>query len=103
MNEIHGALCNVSFITCIIIPTGGHGIQAHIEFCSNVIQASDTTSDKEVANLESLLAALRDSWKAIWNGAKLVSSSLQIEAKCLGTVVPLGDNDSMMRMHLIKI
>ena len=38
----------------------------------------------EVANIESLraqLVTLRDSWKAIWNEAKLVASSLQIEVK----------------------
>ena len=38
----------------------------------------------KVANIESVLAqlmALRDSWKAIWNDAKLVASSLQIELK----------------------
>ena len=38
----------------------------------------------EAANIESLLAllvALRDSWKAEWNDAKLVACSLQIEVK----------------------
>ena len=38
----------------------------------------------EVANIESFIAqlvALRGSWKAIWNEAKLVASSLQIEVK----------------------
>ena len=40
----------------------------------------------EVANIESLLAqlvALRDSLKAIWNEAKFVASSPQIEVKLL--------------------
>ena len=61
-----------------------HRILVPIDFCTKVIQASDATLDMEVANIESLLAqlvALRDSWKAIWNEAKLVASSLQIEVK----------------------
>ena len=55
-----------------------------IDFCNKVIQASHATLDMEVANIESLiekLVALRDSWKAIWNEAKLVASSLQVEVQ----------------------
>ena len=55
-----------------------------IDFYNKIIQASDATLDMEVANIESLLAklvALLDSWKAVWNEAKLVASSLQIEVK----------------------
>jgi len=60
--------------------------------------------DMEVANVESLLTqlvALRDNWKAMWNEAELVASSLQSEVNCLGSVVPLRykERDSMMRMH----
>ena len=58
-----------------------HRLLVLIHFCNKVIHASDATSDVEVSNIESLLAqlvALRDSWKAIWNDAKLVASSLQI-------------------------
>jgi len=63
--------------------------------------------DVEVVNVESLLTqlvGLRDSWKAMWNEAELVASSLQTEVNCLGSVVPLPDKerDSMMRMHLKK-
>ena len=50
----------------------------------------------EVASIESLLAqlvALRDSWKAIWNEAKLVASSLQIEVNCLETAIPLPEKE----------
>ena len=40
----------------------------------------------EVANIENLhaqLVTLRDSWKAVWNEAKLVASSLHIEVLLL--------------------
>ena len=89
-----------------------HRILVPIGFCNKVIQASDATLDMEVTNIESLLAqlvALRDSWKAIWNEAKLVASSLQIEVKNFRhrstTVLPLleKEQDSMMRIHLMKI
>ena len=46
-----------------------------IDFFNKGIQASDATLDMEVANIENLFAQLvtpRDSWKAIWNEAKLV-------------------------------
>ena len=83
-NEIKGAICYVSSFTCIIMSVVWHRILVPIDFCNKVIQASDTTLDMEVANIESLLAqlvALRDSWKAMWNEAKLVAFSLQIEVK----------------------
>ena len=59
----------------VLIPVG---------FLNKVIQASDATFDMEVANIECLLAQLvplRDSWKAVWNEAKIVASSLQIEVR----------------------
>ena len=59
-----------------------HRILLPFNFCNKVIQASNASLDMKVANTESLLTqlvALRDSWKAIWNEAKLVESSLQIE------------------------
>ena len=71
-----------------------HRTLVTIDLCNKVIQASDATLDKEVANIESLLAqlvVLRDSWKTVWNEAKLVASSLQIEENCLWTVVPLSE------------
>ena len=83
-NEIKGAICYVSSFTCIIMSVVWHKILVPIDFCNKVIQASDTTLDMEVENIESLLAqlvALRDSWKAMWNEAKLVAFSLQIEVK----------------------
>ena len=61
-----------------------HRILVPLDFGNKVIQASDATLDMEVANIESLiekLVALRDSWKAIWNEAKLVASSLQVEVQ----------------------
>ena len=61
--------------TCIVISVVWH---------NKVIQASDLNLDMKVANIESLFAqlvALRNSWKAIWNKAKLVASSLQIEVQ----------------------
>ena len=61
-----------------------HRILVPIDFCNKVIQASDATLDIEVTNLESLLdqlMSLRESWKAMWNEAKLVASSLKIEVK----------------------
>ena len=61
-----------------------HIILIRIDFCNKVIQASDVTVDMEVSNIESLLAqllALQDSWKAMWNEAKLVASNLEIEMK----------------------
>ena len=61
-----------------------HIILVPIDFCNKVIQASDATLDIEVTNLESLLdqlMSLRESWKAMWNEAKLVASSLKIEVK----------------------
>ena len=61
-----------------------HRILIPIDFCNKVIQASDVTVDMEVSNIESLLAqllALQDSWKAMWNEAKLVASNLEIEMK----------------------
>ena len=61
-----------------------HRILVPIDSCNKVIQASGATLDMEVANIESMhaeLVALRDSWKAIWNRAKIVASSLQIEIK----------------------
>ena len=61
-----------------------HRILVPIDFCKKVIQASDATLDMEVANIESLLeqlVTLRESWKAIWNEAKLVASSLQVRVK----------------------
>ena len=66
------------------MPVVWYRILVHIDFCSKIIQASDATLDMEVAIIESLLAqlvALRDSRNAAWNEAKLVASSLQIEAK----------------------
>ena len=63
-----------------------HIILVHIDVCNNVIQASDATLNMEVANVESLLAqvvALRGSWKAVWNEAMFVASSLLIEIKLL--------------------
>ena len=85
-NEIHGAICYVSSITFIIMSVVWYRILVPIDFCNKVILASDATSGLEVANIESLLVqlvALRDSWKAIWNEAKLVASRLQIEVKYL--------------------
>ena len=61
-----------------------HRTLVPIDFCNKVIQANDATLDMKVANIESLLAqlvAFRDSWKAIWNEVKLVTSSVQIEIK----------------------
>ena len=81
-NEIHGAISYVSSFTCIIMSVVWHKILVPIDFCNKVIQASDATLDIEVANIESLIAqlvALRDNWKAMWNEAKIVASSLQIE------------------------
>ena len=55
-------------------------ILVSIDFGNKVIQASNATSDMEVANVESLLAQLvanRESWKAVCNETKLVASSLQ--------------------------
>ena len=71
-------------------------------------KASDATLDMEVANIESLhaqLVALRDSWKAIWNEAKLVASSLQIEEKLSmdRSTTASKRTSSMMRIHLMKM
>ena len=79
-----------------------------IDVCNKVFQASDATLDMEVANIESLLAqllALRDSWKAVWNEAKLVASSLLIEVKLPkdhGTTARK-KKDSMIRIHLMNM
>nr|XP_047139033.1 uncharacterized protein LOC105845882 [Hydra vulgaris] len=67
-NEIRGA---VSYI----IP---------IDICNKFIQAINATLEMKASNIESLLsqlAAIRDSWKAMLNEAKLVASSLNIEIK----------------------
>ena len=59
-------------------------ILVHIDVYDKVIQAGHATLYMEVANIERLfeqLVALRDSWKAVWNEAKLVASSLQREVK----------------------
>ena len=83
-NEILGAICDVSSITYVIMPVVSYSILGPIDFCNNVIQASNATLDMKFENIESLLAqlvALRDSWKAAWNEAKLVVSCLQIEVK----------------------
>ena len=64
-----------------------HRILVPIDFCNKVIQASEATSDEEVANIESLIAqlmALRYSWEARWNESKLVAPSLQLEVKKIG-------------------
>ena len=61
-----------------------HRTLVPIDFCNNIIQASDATSDMEASNIESLLVQLvahRDSWKVTWNEDKLVASSPQIEEK----------------------
>ena len=58
-----------------------HRILVPIDFCNKVIQASDATLGIEVASLIEKLVALRDSRKAIWNEAKLVASSLQVEVQ----------------------
>ena len=61
-----------------------HRILVPVESCNKVIQVSHATSEMGLANTEILLAqllALRDSWKAIWNEAKLIASSLQMEIK----------------------
>ena len=55
-----------------------------IDICNKVLQVSDATLDMEAANIECLLAQLlahRDSWKAVWNEAKLVAFSLQIQVR----------------------
>ena len=81
-NEIHGAMCNVSSFSWIIMSVVWYRILVSIDFYNKVIQASDLTLDMEVANIESLLAqlvAIRDSWKVIWNEAKLVASSRKME------------------------
>ena len=62
----------------------------------------------EVANIERLLAqlvALHHSWKAALNEAKFVASCLQIEVKLFRDIVPPSekDQDSMMRIHLMKM
>ena len=65
-NEILVAICYVSSFNYIILSVVWHRILITIDYCNNVIQASDATLDMEVANIESLLAqlvALRDSWK----------------------------------------
>ena len=83
-NEIHGALCYVSFPTCIIMSVVWRRTLVPIDFCNKVIQGGDVTLDREVANIKSLLAQLmilRDSRKAIQNEGKLVASNLQIEVK----------------------
>ena len=83
-NEIHGTIRYVRFFTCIIMSVVWHRILVPIDCCNKVIQASDATLDMEVANIEGLiekLVALRDSWKAIWNEAKLVASSLQVKVQ----------------------
>ena len=58
-----------------------------IDVYNNVFQASDATLDMEAANIESSLTqqlvALQDSLKAVWNEAKLVASSLQIQVTLL--------------------
>ena len=91
--EIHGAMCqlchvmeravcHVSSFTCITMSVVWYRIPVPIDFCSNDIQVSDATLDMEDANVESLLAQLvarRDSWKAVWNEAKQVASSLQVD------------------------
>ena len=72
-------MCYDRSFTCIVVSIVWHRILVPIDFCNKVIQASDATLHMELANLESLLAqlvALRDSWKAIRNEAKLVASSL---------------------------
>ena len=74
----------VSSFTCIIMSVVWHRILVPIDFCNKVIQASDAILYMKVANIESLLEqleTLRDSWKVIWNEAKLVASSLQVGVK----------------------
>ena len=83
-NEIHGAMCYVSSFTCTIMSIVWYRILVPVGICYKVIQVSDATLDMEVTNIESLLAQLvdlRDSWKTIWNEAKLVASSVQIEVR----------------------
>ena len=62
-----------------------HRILVPVDFCNKFIQASDAAAlGMEVANTKRLLAqlvALRESWEAIWNEAKLVAFSQQIEVK----------------------
>ena len=55
-NEIRGAICYVSSFTCIIMSVVWYSILVPIDFCSNVIQASDATLDMGVTNVESWLA-----------------------------------------------
>ena len=81
-NETKGALCYVHSFICIIISVVWHGVLIYFYFCNKLIQASDTTLDMEVVNIESLppqLVALQDSWKTMWNGAKIIASSMHIE------------------------
>ena len=57
-----------------------------IGFYNKVIEASDSNSYMDAANMESLLAqlvALRDRWKPMWSEVKLVASSLQIEVELI--------------------
>ena len=80
-NKIHGALCYVSSFTCVTMPVVWYRILVSIDFCIKDNQASDATFNMDVATIGSLLAqlvALPDSWKSVWNEAKLVVSSLQI-------------------------
>ena len=56
--RIHGAMCYCRSFTGIIVSVVWHKILVPIDFCNNVIQASDATLHMEVANIESLLAQL---------------------------------------------
>ena len=63
-NKIHGAICNVSSFTSIIMPVMWYRKLVPVDLSNKVIQASDATSGIKIANTESLLAqlvALRDS------------------------------------------
>ena len=53
-NEIHGAICYVSSFT--IMSVVWHRVLVPIDFCNQVMQASDATLDMAVANIERLLA-----------------------------------------------